>query len=330
MLSALQLSQNENNQKLFFTPQNFHYYSKQRIIQKNLVHFLGFPDSIFDENILSSKEYFGQFGKITKIMISSKNDEISKKKSNSAYITFSNKEEASYAILSVDSIIIEGNLVRAFFGTTKYCIHFLNNIECYNKDKCMFLHYFANKNDIINPNSKFGYSKHIKLAKKIINYGSFENINFIKNLNIPFNTYLPNVKFIYSKEDNFSNSSNSTKGNSTENLYKINYNNKNKNEIHKNVDFINFKKQLFKNQDKSRFFNLEYENERTKDKIEISEDLRYLIEQLIIRYPFFNQFEDLISFKKLSFDYCQDKLKNENKNFTLYINECYYTNFDLL
>ena len=194
----------------------------------------------------------------------------------------------------------------------------------------MFLHYFANKNDIINPNSKFGYSEHIKLAKKIINYGSFENINFIKNLNIPFNTYLPNVKFIYSKEDNFSNSSNSTKGNSTENLYKINYNNKNKNEIHKNVDFINFKKQLFKNQDKSRFFNLEYENERTNDKIEISEDLRYLIQQLIIRYPFFNQFEDLISFKKLSFDYCQDKLKNENKNFTLYINECYYTNFDLL
>ena len=187
---------NTENKIHFFSSQEFEYFSKLRIIQKNLVHFLGFPDSIYDENILSSFEYFGQFGRINKIMLTSKIDEITKKKSNSAYITFSNNEEASYAILSVDSIIIDGNFVRAFFGTTKYCVHFLNNEECYNKDKCMFLHYFANENDIINNISKFGYNEHIKLAKKIVNYGSFENKSFILGLNIKFKTILPNVKSI--------------------------------------------------------------------------------------------------------------------------------------
>ena len=194
----------EEKQKIF-TPQEIQYYSKIRIIQKNLVHFLGFPDSLLDQKLLYSNEYFGQFGTIIKIMIVSKIDEISNKKSNSAYITFSNNEEAAYAILSIDSIIIDGNLVRAFFGTTKYCVHFLNNVECYNKDKCMFLHYLADENDMIGINSKFGYSEHIKLAKKIINYGSIENRNFIFNLNLSFKTILPNVKNIYLRYENLSN-----------------------------------------------------------------------------------------------------------------------------
>ena len=38
--------------------------SKQRIIQKNLVHFQGFPDCIYNQDILLSKEYFGQYEKL--------------------------------------------------------------------------------------------------------------------------------------------------------------------------------------------------------------------------------------------------------------------------
>ena len=60
---------NTENKIHFFSSQEFEYFSKLRIIQKNLVHFLGFPDSIYDENILSSFEYFGQFGRINKIML---------------------------------------------------------------------------------------------------------------------------------------------------------------------------------------------------------------------------------------------------------------------
>ena len=311
--------QNTENKIRFFSSQEFEYASKLRIIQKNLVHFLGFPDSIYNENILSSFEYFGQFGRINKIMMTSKIDEITKKKTNSAYITFSNNEEAAYAILSVDSIIIDGNFVRAFFGTTKYCIHFLNNEECYNKDKCMFLHYFANENDIIDNNTKFGYNEHIKLAKKIINYDSFENKSFILGLNIKFKTILPNVKSIYLKDENYffdeikskslSNSS-STSGNSnTKSL-----SNKNIYDLRRNV-YLN---KLFKYKDKSRFFNNNDETKIKNNGIEVPLFLMDIVDEISIRIPFFIQFENLISFKKLEVEYCKKKLNINDLSY--YIN----------
>ena len=310
---------NPENKINFFSSQEFQYVSKIRIIQKNLVHFLGFPDSIYDENLLSSFEYFGQFGRINKIMMTSKIDEITKKKTNSAYITFSNNEEAAYAILSVDSIIIDGNFVRAFFGTTKYCIHFLNNEECYNKDKCMFLHYYANENDIIDNNTKFGYNEHIKLAKKMINYDSFENKSFILGLNIKFKTILPNVKSIYLKDENYffdeikskslSNSS-STSGNSnTKSL-----SNKNIYDLRRNV-YLN---KLFKYKDKSRFFNNNDETKIKNNGIEVPLFLMDIVDEISIRIPFFIQFENLISFKKLEVEYCKKKLNINDLSY--YIN----------
>ena len=175
--------------------------SKQRIIQKNLVHFQGFPDSLYDKNLLLSVDYFGQYGHIIKIVLVSKEDKILKKKTNSAYLTFETKEQAAYCILSVDSIKISNHLVRAFFGTTKYCNHFLNNYHCFNEEKCMFLHQLADASDIINENTKFGYNDHIKLAKKIINYGSYQSKYYVMNNFRKVKTILPNIKNLYYKDD---------------------------------------------------------------------------------------------------------------------------------
>ena len=175
--------------------------SKQRIIQKNLVHFQGFPDSLYDKNLLLSVDYFGQYGHIIKIVLVSKEDKILKKKTNSAYLTFETKEQAAYCILSVDSIKISNHLVRAFFGTTKYCNHFLNNYHCFNEEKCMFLHQLADASDIINENTKFGYNDHIKLAKKIINYGSYQSKYYVMNNFCKVKTILPNIKNLYYKDD---------------------------------------------------------------------------------------------------------------------------------
>ena len=104
MSSPIFFSPNSSYQKIFFTPEESKNLSKLRIIQKNLVHFQNFPDFLLNKDILSSKEYFGKFGKILKIVVVSKEDEISKKKQNSAYITFSNNKEAALAILNFDSI----------------------------------------------------------------------------------------------------------------------------------------------------------------------------------------------------------------------------------
>ena len=55
-----------------FTKEDIYYLSKCRIIQKNLVHFYGFPDYLYKKEILISPEYFGQYGVITKIVLVSK------------------------------------------------------------------------------------------------------------------------------------------------------------------------------------------------------------------------------------------------------------------
>ena len=60
------------NYPSIYTDKNILALSKERIIQKNLVHFQGFPDSIYDKNLLLTPEYFGQYGHIIKIVLVSK------------------------------------------------------------------------------------------------------------------------------------------------------------------------------------------------------------------------------------------------------------------
>jgi hypothetical protein len=262
----------------YFTKENQIYLSKLRIIQKNLVHFQGFPDNIADKNLLAEKEYFGQYGNILKIVVVSKYDEVSKKKSKSAYITFSTNEEAAYAILSVDSIEIDGQIVRAFFGTSKYCVHFLNNEECFNKEKCMFIHELADNDDVLGINSKFGYSEHIKLAKKIINYDSILTKKYINGLNITYHTELPNIKSIYLKEDLVNNNSEldfkQTRSDSTSS--ETSYTSHNSSTSIDNSDIRNFSNNnpIFKLYKKSRFFSsndneIEIENDNNNNELDI-------------------------------------------------------------
>ena len=301
------------------TEKNIMILSKQRIIQKNLVHFQGFPDSIYEKDLLITPEYFGQYGRILKIMLASKEDKQLEKKLNSAYITFETKEQAAYCILSVDLIKIQNHTVRAFFGTTKYCHHFLNNSHCYNEDKCMFLHYIADASDIINENTKFGYNDHIKLAKKIVEYGSFQSKFYTIKNSYKKHGMLPNIKNLYPKEEIkgllnkvkkynnhlrlCSNSSNNSSANNSTNNSNTNTNSNNDRTISKsssNNEMTNndssyetaknaTKKNLEMNkvpEKKSRFFNI--------NKIYNSNNsiISNLIEGLFKRRIFFNRFKD--------------------------------------
>ena len=225
-------------QPIIFTDIESEQLSKLRIIQKNLVHFQNFPDYLYDQSILLSPEYFGQYGNITKIVLATKIDKITKKKTNSAYITFETNEQAAFCILSVDSIKINDLLVRAFFGTTKYCNHFLKNYHCFNEDKCMFLHYLADQSDIISENCKFGYSEHIKLAKKIIGFGTFQSKYFVMNCKVPIKHMLPSIKTIYYKEDIVAKSKNHRRkiSDSSQNSTKDNSSNDSKGNMKNNIN----------------------------------------------------------------------------------------------
>ena len=160
-----------NPNSLIFTKEQAEELSKIRIIQKNLIHVHGFPKTIAKTEKLKTREYFGQYGNIIKAMIVYKKNPGSKKKIYSAYITYSDEREAALAILCVDSLLVEGKIIRAFFGTTKYCNYFLNNDLCPNLDKCFFLHKLVSDNDIIiDDKTVFSYDDHIRLSKKIINF----------------------------------------------------------------------------------------------------------------------------------------------------------------
>jgi hypothetical protein len=298
MSSPIFFSPNSSYQKIFFTPEESKNLSKLRIIQKNLVHFQNFPDFLLNKDILSSKEYFGKFGKILKIVVVSKEDEITKKKQNSAYITFSNNKEAALAILNFDSILIGENLVRAFFGTSKYCIHFLNNLECYNKEKCMFVHQLANENDYLGVNSKFRYSEHIKLAKKIVKDNNFNN-NDKSNINVNDQIIIPKRKTSNSSQNsNLSNNTLDTSAGSG---------------IINNKCYDNLS--LFKSKNQSRFFNNNISNIVNND---ISDNLKNLIDQILFRYGFFNKFNYYFKLNELENNFCQNiykQTKDDNIKF---------------
>ena len=337
------------------TQENLLTLSKQRIIQKNLVHFQGFPDSIYEKDLLLSPLYFGQYGHIIKIVLVSKEDKILKKKTNSAYLTFETKEQAAYCILSVDSIKINNHLVRAFFGTTKYCNHFLNNYHCFNEEKCMFLHHIADASDIINENTKFGYNDHIKLAKKIIGFGSFQSKCYVMNNFSKIITVLPNIKTIYNKEDinintqdikNFhrrqiSNSSNNSTTNNSSNrsnnhTISISPNKKDiskndscdtiKNEkiINNNFNFgliNNLNIDSFKNEKKSRFFNNNNNDNNINDnyKLKELENIKNIVNNLLERKLFFIKFKNYKSLpllKELENDYFLKVSEKINDNET--------------
>ena len=306
---SIQYFQQSMIPKIYYIKEDIEKLSKLRIIQKNLVHFQGFPDNLANPEVLSRKEYFGQFGTIIKIMISSKEDEITKKKTNSAYITYSSNKEAALAILSVDSTYIENNFVRAFFGTSKYCIHFLNNTECINKEKCMFIHSVQNENDYLGVNSKFRYSDHIKLAKKILKGSNINKIDFNVNNN-KFCTQNNNNDNLFDTIIQLKrNNSNSTKSNS---LYSNSLNSSFDSGINLKKNKYNFT--LFKSKDQSRFFNtinVESKND------EVCDDMKNLIDQILLRYSFFKQFDFYFNFYDCQIYLCQ-KLYNKTNNKDIY------------
>ena len=307
---------------------NFQKLSKYRIIQKNLVHFQGFPDELNNEEILRSPEYFGQYGTIIKICLVPKKEN---KSYHSAYITFATEEQASYCILAVDSIKIKNNLVRAFFGTTKYCNNFLKGYVCVNKN-CKFLHHFADKNnDIVINDIKFGYSEHINLAKKIIGFGNINSYEYIKkNYNSNIKHILPDIRNIYSiqhindKNKNHRRKPSISSNNSTNNSANSNSSDNISNtSLTNNInDFIN---ELLDDdfEEKKKNSELDKNNqmknkEKKPDKFLFqNSNIHKIIDGLLKRKSFFKKFEkyDLGKslLKKFEIDFCKN-LFNKSKD----------------
>ncbi|KAJ5105706.1 hypothetical protein NUU61_003053 [Penicillium alfredii] len=114
-----------------------------RVVQKNLVYVIGLNPTIRDENqllqTLRGREYFGQYGDIEKIVVSKAKPGGNPNQGIGVYVTFTRKADAATCITAVDGSANGDRVLRAQYGTTKYCSSFLRNEQCNNRN-CTFLH----------------------------------------------------------------------------------------------------------------------------------------------------------------------------------------------
>jgi CCR4-NOT transcription complex subunit 4 len=110
-----------------------------RVVQKNLVYVTGLSPKLQEEELLHTLRgdtYFGQYGKIIKIVVSKARDRLD---SVGVYVTYEKKDDAASCIAAVDGSPNGDRTLRAQFGTTKYCSAYLRGDACMNRN-CMFLH----------------------------------------------------------------------------------------------------------------------------------------------------------------------------------------------
>ncbi|KAF9349770.1 transcriptional repressor general negative regulator of transcription subunit 4 [Mortierella sp. AD094] len=125
---------------------NRKHLANMRVVQKSLVYVIGLPPKLAnDEHTLRQHEYFGQYGKISKVVINRRNAPMPAAGSSpgvpsvGVYITYARKEDAAKAIAAIDGSIWDGKILRASYGTTKYCTYYLRGMNCQNPN-CMYLH----------------------------------------------------------------------------------------------------------------------------------------------------------------------------------------------
>ena len=277
-------------------------------------------------------------------MISYKINPDNKRKNYSAYITYSKEREAALAILCVDSLMIKGKIIRAFFGTTKYCSYFLNNSKCQNLEKCFFLHQLANDDDIILDSERdFTYNQHLNLSKKILKLSSPEDIEILRKMEKPKKNVFPPVEYIFMIEEekekylekrgisyikNYNNEKderllNNINNNDLEEKYYDNcdysINSVNISDKYNNNRDININEQ--KSLSNSSYLKGEIYIDMYKDPLFLSKIFSNSIKHILLAKPYFNNINsDFL--KKMEFDYFKKDLMKQGINIYSLLNGC--------
>ena len=339
---------------ILLTKEKAESLKKIRIIKTNLVHVHGFPKSLAKSSILKSPEYFGQYGTIVRSMINYKVNPDNNRRNYSAYFTYSNEREAALAILCVDSIMIKGKIIRAFFGTTKYCSYFLNNSKCPNSEKCFFLHQLATDKDIILDSERvFSYNQHLNLSKKILKLNIPENIEILKKMEKPKKNVFPFVDFIFMSEEekenyfakrsisyikNFNNRDNGFLNNVNNDNFEEKHTNScnnsvnnvintDENNTHRNNNSLN-EKDIYINENKSLSIPLYFKSEMyinkykdPLDTLDLPKIFSNSIKHILLAKPYFNNINDDI-LKKMEFEYFKKDLMKQGININYLLNGC--------
>ncbi|VDK81908.1 unnamed protein product [Litomosoides sigmodontis] len=143
------------------------HLSSYRVLQKNLVYVVGLSARVADPETLKKTEYFGKYGRILKVAVGS-SPSLSGPQSASftAYVTYARYEDALRAIQAVNNAQLDGRIVKASLGTTKYCTNFLRSQPCY-KPECMYLHDVADT-EVSFTKDDMHLGRHAEYEKRLI------------------------------------------------------------------------------------------------------------------------------------------------------------------
>ena len=266
---------------------NKNTHAKDRIIQYHIIYLIGLPKEMVSDDsleLLQSFDYLGQYGKITRCVLNKKsvyNSNAPKGPSYGVYISFSNNEESSLAILAMNKTKFNDHDIKASFGTTKYCNNFLSGNICTTRG-CMFLHSFADPQDVLtieemNTDEEV-FARQREKAVQLSKILTLEKYNYLlqfkdKKTVFPncFSVYSKDIVVEYIKKYNLESTLN-FKLNLTKNKQILIAEQKKKIE-NSNKD----KKNLFETKKESRFFN------SSKDKKNNGADIPLKLSELISR-----------------------------------------------
>ncbi|KAK2467016.1 hypothetical protein APHAL10511_001274 [Amanita phalloides] len=123
-----------------------------RVVQRNVVYVVGIGPRFAKEELiptLRSEDYFGKYGRISKILLVKRTPPGGREPVVGLYITYHRREDAARAITAVDGAASPSGgreIIRASYGTTKYCMSFLRGMNC-NDHNCMNLHEWGDEKD---------------------------------------------------------------------------------------------------------------------------------------------------------------------------------------
>jgi CCR4-NOT transcription complex subunit 4 len=100
-----------------------------RVVQKNLVYVTGLTPTIREDRLLDTlrgPDYFGQYGKIIKIVVSKARENAQHQQSVGVYVTFARKEDAEQCIKAVDGSANGERQLRWVFRPVAYLLRYTN------------------------------------------------------------------------------------------------------------------------------------------------------------------------------------------------------------
>lgn len=184
----------------------------------NLLYVIGVPKRYSNEHLLSSFQFFGQFGVIKRILVNSFTKDYYEQQGQCAvYVWYEDPINVVLALACLNGLKIPSygqakqGYLKCSFGTSKYCVNFLKESKCETASQpgqhCPFLHGIEHRRDkVIQDDFEFkdfiGQQDRIcSDFLKALGIQALQN----KNLYLPANTKgdilmkmgLPSVDFIF-------------------------------------------------------------------------------------------------------------------------------------